>query len=350
MSDKNIIILGAGLTGLTIGYYLSLQNIPFTILEARDRIGGRILTTTIDTPIELGATWIVKQQTQIHQLLKELNIEVFEQVFGQTAIYEPMSNTAHQLVQLPKNQESSYRIKGGTSHLIQKLASKIDNQNIILNTPVSELIFEKQDIEVKTQNGTVLKADKIINTLPPNLFSNSIKTTPKLSNDFINIADNTHTWMGESTKVGFSYKIPFWRTNHLSGTIFSNVGPITEMYDHSTFEDNKHALKGFFSNAYHHISKDERKELALKQLEKYYGKQVRNYLSYQETVWNKETYTAAHYEDFVYPHNNNGDTQYQKSYFNNRLFFAGAETNPEFPGYMEGAVRSALTVLKKIKL
>ena len=39
-----IIIVGAGLSGLLTGYLLKKEGIPFKILEARNRIGGRINT------------------------------------------------------------------------------------------------------------------------------------------------------------------------------------------------------------------------------------------------------------------------------------------------------------------
>lgn len=39
--------------------------------------------------------------------------------------------------------------------------------------------------------------------------------------------------MGESIKVGLTYTTPFWREKS-SETIFSNVGPIPEIYDHSS--------------------------------------------------------------------------------------------------------------------
>ena len=39
-----IVIVGAGLSGLTIAYLLQKSGYPSTILEARNRLGGRIHT------------------------------------------------------------------------------------------------------------------------------------------------------------------------------------------------------------------------------------------------------------------------------------------------------------------
>ena len=43
-TNKKIIIIGAGISGLVAGYELSIAGYDVTILEARDRIGGRVLT------------------------------------------------------------------------------------------------------------------------------------------------------------------------------------------------------------------------------------------------------------------------------------------------------------------
>ena len=48
------IIIGAGVSGLTIAS--KLRSDDYLILEARDRIGGRVLTS--DKNIDAGAAWI----------------------------------------------------------------------------------------------------------------------------------------------------------------------------------------------------------------------------------------------------------------------------------------------------
>ena len=77
----NIIIIGAGLTGLLLTYRLKKQGIPALILEARDRVGGRIYThsSVNETPIEMGATWLGQQHTALVKLLQELSIPIYPQ-------------------------------------------------------------------------------------------------------------------------------------------------------------------------------------------------------------------------------------------------------------------------------
>jgi monoamine oxidase len=60
-SASDAIILGAGAAGLAAARDLSLAGLRVTVLEARDRIGGRILTVRdggVSLPVELGAEFI----------------------------------------------------------------------------------------------------------------------------------------------------------------------------------------------------------------------------------------------------------------------------------------------------
>lgn len=60
MKKTDIIILGAGATGLMAAYTLSKAGKTVTVLEARNRIGGRIHTVTnpFSFPVELGAEFV----------------------------------------------------------------------------------------------------------------------------------------------------------------------------------------------------------------------------------------------------------------------------------------------------
>src|SRR4051812_10459753 len=66
-----VIIIGAGVAGLAAGSILKAHRIPFTILEARSRIGGRVWTTHPDSltvPVELGAEFIHGESPEIAEI------------------------------------------------------------------------------------------------------------------------------------------------------------------------------------------------------------------------------------------------------------------------------------------
>ena len=51
-------------------YYLKNENINLKVLEAKNRLGGRIETIygNLDTPMEMGATWFGKEHTNLKNL------------------------------------------------------------------------------------------------------------------------------------------------------------------------------------------------------------------------------------------------------------------------------------------
>lgn len=352
----DIVIIGGGLTGLALAYFLKDSDYNIQILEARWRLGGRIhtliyaMTKHALAPMEMGATWLGKKHTGLTALLDELQLEIFEQRMGDTAVYEPISTSPPQIVQLPPNDQPSYRIKGGSNALIQKLAKEIEGHcPVHTKEPVTAIEEVGEEMLVRT-NTREIRCSKVVSTLPPYLLLKTIKFSPELPPKIQEIMTQTHTWMGESIKVGLHYWEPFWRSGNLSGTIFSNVGPIPEMYDHANFEDERFALKGFLNGVYHTVSKEERLAMILKQLRKYYGNQVDDFVEYAETVWCDEPFTFAPYESHILPHQNNGHPVLRKPFCNGKLFIGGSETAEQFPGYMDGAVRSAKYISEKIKI
>ena len=76
--DKPAVIIGAGIAGLAAAEKLGQANIPVVILEARNRIGGRILTQqeeAIGYPIELGAEFIHGLPPETLEKLQQSEIE-----------------------------------------------------------------------------------------------------------------------------------------------------------------------------------------------------------------------------------------------------------------------------------
>ncbi len=56
---RRVAVVGAGMSGLTTAHGLSRAGVEVTVLEARDRIGGRLWTDeSLGVPLDLGASWI----------------------------------------------------------------------------------------------------------------------------------------------------------------------------------------------------------------------------------------------------------------------------------------------------
>lgn len=87
-----VVIIGAGFAGLAAAYKLHKKRIPFTILEARNRIGGRVFSHTMDASekliIELGAEWVGESHTRLRELAGELKLTLENNQFDTHLIYE----------------------------------------------------------------------------------------------------------------------------------------------------------------------------------------------------------------------------------------------------------------------
>ena len=342
-----VIIIGAGLSGLLTAYHLKKENIPFKILEARDRIGGRIYTHygTDHTPIEMGATWFGNQHKHLINLLDELNMGYFEQFMDGKVFFQPFSTSPAESIQIP-SQPPSYRISGGTSNLIERLYQKLDKNDILLNQSVRDIKFKKNSVQVFTKE--MFEGSAVVLAIAPKLWSKKILFTPQLPNNLMTIAKHTHTWMEDSIKVALIYKQPFWQYEKHSGTLFSNSGPITELYDHCNHERSKYALCGFINSSFKSLNYSERQSIVISQVKNVFGAKAEKFIDYKECIWSNEENTFEESDIPLYPHQNNGNAIFSNTFFDDRLFISSSESAPEFPGYMDGAVCAANAMAKKI--
>jgi monoamine oxidase len=87
-----VVIVGAGFAGLSAAYYLHKKKIDFIILEARNRISGRVFSHTIDPQenlvIELGAEWVGNSHTRLQNLCNEFGLELQNNQFESHLIYQ----------------------------------------------------------------------------------------------------------------------------------------------------------------------------------------------------------------------------------------------------------------------
>lgn len=77
----DVIIIGAGMAGLAAARELSHHGIQSLVLEARDRIGGRVYTVfdaNVKSPIELGAEFVHGRPPETFSLANDAGIEIVE--------------------------------------------------------------------------------------------------------------------------------------------------------------------------------------------------------------------------------------------------------------------------------
>ncbi len=77
--DADVIVVGAGLAGLTAARDVTAGGATAIVLEARDRVGGRLLNESIGDGqiVEVGGQWIGPGQERVAALARELGLETF---------------------------------------------------------------------------------------------------------------------------------------------------------------------------------------------------------------------------------------------------------------------------------
>ncbi|MBS1898328.1 MAG: FAD-dependent oxidoreductase [Actinobacteria bacterium] len=86
--DRDVVVIGAGITGLVAARRLVEAGRTVAVLEARDRVGGRTWSQTIDGSfLELGGQWISVEQTALKALLAELGKETFSRYRDGNSVY-----------------------------------------------------------------------------------------------------------------------------------------------------------------------------------------------------------------------------------------------------------------------
>jgi monoamine oxidase len=77
--EADVVVVGAGLAGLAAARALSAAGASVVVLEARDRVGGRLLNHDIGggKVVEVGGQWIGPTQDRLAELARELAVETF---------------------------------------------------------------------------------------------------------------------------------------------------------------------------------------------------------------------------------------------------------------------------------
>ncbi|WP_207496471.1 flavin monoamine oxidase family protein [Aridibaculum aurantiacum] len=232
-----ILIIGAGASGLMAGKHLAAAGYEVTILEARDRIGGRIHSFSHnDLTLEGGAEFIHGNLPLTLDLLKEAGIgyhkidgamwkslegewekssEAFEneelvkrklealtenisiQEFLDKEFSEPKHEGIRNSVlsyiegyyagdpskasalkfykEWQSEDEENYRIEGGYGKIIEFLADRILEKNgrIITGTIVKKIQWQKDAVTAIDQDGNEYAAEKVIITIPAGVWQNN---------------------------------------------------------------------------------------------------------------------------------------------------------------------------------
>ncbi|MEB8091945.1 FAD/NAD(P)-binding protein [Mammaliicoccus lentus] len=137
--NNEILIIGGGIAGVRLASLLAKDGIPFKIIEAREYLGGRILTKIEDDNnyFDLGPTWFwPENEPTITKLIKDLNIPIVEQYNQGDSLLE-LSNDGN-IKRFDSNSvnNQSMRIIGGVKKLVDVIKKDIPKKSIHTNIKV----------------------------------------------------------------------------------------------------------------------------------------------------------------------------------------------------------------------
>src|SRR5918994_1560207 len=450
----DVVIVGAGLAGLTAARELERAGASVLLIEAQDRVGGRTMAGHVaGTIVELGGQWIGPRQRRIIALAADLGVETFpthlpgRTVFcegGRRSEYEedgevPFSDPAalrevedafealgelargvpadapwraknaaeldgqtletwklghaqssgaryyfdlaveslyaceprdvsllgvladiassgsyEGLFEIEASAEE-FRFVGGAQEVSVRLARELEDR-MLLDSPVRRVVQEQGAVLVESSRASA-RAEAVVVTVPPAL-RGRIEYVPALGPMHDGLSQRMP--MGAVIKCHAVYGTPFWREAGLSGRTESDTGPCRITCDNSFSAEDAGVLTGFIlgsdAREWGRREKGYRERAVLECFARYFGEEALDPLGYAETDWGAEVYSRGGYAGVPTPGMllDHGPALQEPV---GRIYWAGAETSPEWSGYMEGAVesgqraaREALSVFSEVAL
>ena len=85
---RDVVIIGAGAAGTTAANELKKAGLSVAVLEARDRVGGRLWTDVIDgAMLEIGGQWVSPDQDALIETIEDLGLETFSRYRDGDSVY-----------------------------------------------------------------------------------------------------------------------------------------------------------------------------------------------------------------------------------------------------------------------
>ena len=350
--DSEVLILGGGLAGLYAARLLHEAGIGFRLVEARERLGGRILSVDADCAVsgdgyDLGPSWFwPEMQPDIAALLGVLDVRMFPQYGdGDLLVESSVSQRAQRypgISQVPQ----SMRLVGGTGSLVAALAADIPAGRINLGARVYRLELLDNGVRawIREAGGGeyALVAGQVIAAMPPRLLA-SIIFEPAVDSRMAGLWRRTATWMAPHAKFFALYERPFWREAGLSGTARSMVGPLAEIHDATTASAGA-ALFGFVGLDWHQrreVGEAALGQACVAQLARLFGPTAREATATLYKDWADDSLTATDDDRVPAGHPVPHAGPWITGRWESCLALAGSETSTTDPGYLAGALAAA---------
>ena len=341
-----LLVVGAGLSGLALAAQAARAGVGVMLLEARPRIGGRVLSLpAAGGAHDLGAAWVWPSlQPRLARLIHDAGLRTYAQHGAGAFLAEDGQGRLQRRAWGYAQDPPSLRLHGGAAALLEPLRAALPAGALRLGLRVSALHLEADGIEIRADDAhgrtQRWRAGQVVLALPPRLAA-ALHFSPALPTALLQQLTAMPTWMAAHAKALACYARPFWREAGLSGSAWSERGPLGEIHDASLPAAPAGALMGFF--AWPAARRARHPDLALavrEQLAALFGSEAAQPQSIHLVDWARESATAgagdgdatAHPAEHVLP---------AVGVWTGRLALAGSECSPVFAGYLEGALAAA---------
>ena len=330
----DVVIVGAGLSGLWCATKLRERGYDVVLLEARDRVGGRVLTTAEGA--DLGGSWAWGEDK-----VKAL---------GAATRAESVPQRSEAQDEIPCGPGAT-RWRGGYGPLAAKLAQeldvRLDHKVATIRREAPDATEEVNDDEVVVTRGfyrvdDTIQCRAVVVAAPPCVFVDDVAIEPPLSEERKTKMRATATWCGDWVKVAATFSEPFWRKANASGVVCTK-GPLQVWWEACSPEtdDGAAVLVGLGVGV--EVDEAKLRRVVVDALGPPFGaKAVEAHLiSVECKAWMTDdlTYRAGTERDYGH--------ELLQAPHDGRIFFAGTETAPAH-GHVYGALfageRAALQV------